>query len=272
MGRTPRGLYHLASRSVDTQTSVKCMEQRNRLSLANYFMRHAPLPARTDSKVAKVLYGLVFICRLVKFKFIFRRYKSFTMIPEPQYVSNLELCWRFREIKGCVVECGTWRGGMIAGMVDTLGKNRPYHLFDSFEGLPQVKEIDGPDAKAWQANKEGKYYFANCLASEAEASKAMTVSMATDYTIHKGWFNVTLAEFKAKAGIAILRLDADWYESTIECLEHLFPQVNRGGLIVIDDYYAWEGCSKAVHDYLSQHKSPCRISSYNGTSYIRKVR
>jgi O-methyltransferase len=194
------------------------------------------------------------------------------MIPEKSYLSNLELCWRFRDVKGCVVECGTWRGGMIAGMVDILGKNRPYHLFDSFEGLPQVKEIDGPDAKAWQDNREGEYYFDNCLAHEAEATKAMTVSKATNYTIHRGWFNATLTDFQASDGIAILRLDADWYESTIECLKHLFPQVTKGGLILIDDYCTWEGCSKAVHDYLSQQKSPCRISSYNGISYIRKVR
>ena len=98
----------------------------------------------------------------------------------------------------------------------------------------------------------------------------MTISRATDYAIHKGWFNTTLTAFQAEDGIAILRLDADWYDSTIECLEHLFPQVNGGGLILIDDYYTWEGCSKAVHDYLSRHKSRCRISCYKGISIYQK--
>ena len=240
----------------------------DRSSVTNQLMRRVPLSSRIKGKIAD---RFVSMFRRLKFKFIFRRYKSFTMIPETSYVSNLELCWRFRVVKGCVVECGTWRGGMIAGMVDILGKNRPYHLFDSFEGLPQVKAIDGPDAKAWQDNREGEHYFDNCLAHEAEASKAMTVSKATNYTIHKGWFNASLTDFQAADGIAILRLDADWYESTIECLEHLFPQVNKGGVILIDDYCTWEGCSKAVHDYLSQQKSPCRISSYEGISYIKQV-
>jgi O-methyltransferase len=223
------------------------------------------------SKIVKMLHPVFSMLRKTKFKLIFRSYEFFTMIPEINYLSNLELCWRFRDVKGCVVECGTWRGGMIAGMVHILGRNRPYHLFDSFEGLPQVKEIDGPDAKAWQENRDGEYYFDNCLAHEAEASKAMTISKATDYTIHKGWFNSTLTDFQTDDGIAILRLDADWYESTITCLDQLFPQVNKGGLILVDDYYTWEGCSKAVHDYFAQQKSPCRISSYEGICYIRKL-
>jgi O-methyltransferase len=234
-------------------------------------MSEGQLSARIERKLSKLLRRFTSVCRMLKFRAVFRKYKSFTMVPAGHYVSNLELCWRFRHVKGGVVECGTWRGGMIAGMVDTLGQNRSYHLFDSFEGLPEVKEIDGPDAKAWQDNKEGRYYCSNCLAREPEASKAMTISRATDYAIHKGWFNTTLTAFQAEDGIAILRLDADWYDSTIECLEHLFPQVNGGGLILIDDYYTWEGCSKAVHDYLSQHKSRCRISCYKGISYIKKV-
>jgi hypothetical protein len=43
------------------------------------------------------------------------------------------------------------------------------------------------------------------------------------------------------------------------CLEYLFPKVIKGGLIILDDYHVWDGCSKALHDYLSKYKCSERI-------------
>jgi O-methyltransferase len=64
--------------------------------------------------------------------------------------------------------------------------------------------------------------------------------------------------------IAILRLDGDWYESTTVALENLFKYVADDGIVVIDDYYAWDGCSRAVHDFLSRHHSSARLSQRYG--------
>ena len=61
--------------------------------------------------------------------------------------------------------------------------------------------------------------------------------------------------------IAVLRLDGDWYGSTMTCLEHLFDKVLPGGIVLMDDYYAWEGCSKAVHDFLSARSATEQIRS-----------
>jgi O-methyltransferase len=143
-------------------------------------------------------------------------------------------------------------------------------LFDSFEGLPEVKEIDGPDAQIWQSNTNGIDYFDNCKADINDARTAMIRSGAKQYTINKGWFNETLKTFSFPEGIAILRLDADWYDSTMDCLVNLFPRINKGGILILDDYYTWEGCSKAIHDYLSTHKLPYRIHSVHGICYLIK--
>ncbi|HNP99483.1 MAG TPA: TylF/MycF/NovP-related O-methyltransferase, partial [Bacteroidia bacterium] len=71
--------------------------------------------------------------------------------------------------------------------------------------------------------------------------------------------------------ISLLRLDGDWYESTYTCLEAFYPKVSDGGYIVIDDYYQWEGCAKAVHDYLSKHQLSDRIhQTAHGVAYIIK--
>ena len=89
-------------------------------------------------------------------------------------------------------------------------------------------------------------------------------------TLVPGWFSETLPGFAPPEGIAVLRLDADWYESTKQCLDALYAQVVPGGVILIDDYYTWEGCTKAVHDYLSEAKLSDRIrqSRIGGVCYI----
>src|SRR6478672_12004453 len=153
------------------------------------------------------------LVRIVKderrFRKTFRKYRDFTMIPENIYIGNLHLAATVKNISGDVIECGTWRGGMIAGIADALGHNRHYGLFDSYEGLPPAQEIDGDAALAWQRDTSGPGYHNNCRASEDEAKQAMSMSAATDYTLVKGWFNETLP--RANVGpIALLRVDADW--------------------------------------------------------------
>lgn len=189
---------------------------------------------------------------------VYDRYKNFTMIPPGCYYDNLHLASTRSSVKGAIVECGVWRGGMIAGIAETQHHKNIY-LCDSFEGLPPVKEIDGESAKQWQNNTTSKHYFNNCKAEESYATDAMRLSGNANYHLIKGWFNDTLPELTIPEGISILRLDGDWYDSTMVCLKYLLPQMNKGGVIIIDDYYAWDGCSKAIHDYLSQHHSNLRI-------------
>src|ERR1700736_2432942 len=93
---------------------------------------------------------------------IYMRYKAFTMIDKYTYIKNLEIADSCRQVPGCVVECGVWRGGMSAGLADVLGPDREYFLFDSFEGLPPAEEIDGPAALLWQSNTQSPEYHDNC--------------------------------------------------------------------------------------------------------------
>ncbi len=191
------------------------------------------------------------------FRGIYRKYRAYTMIHEAMYVDNLELCAKFGATPGCVVECGVWRGGMIAGMAEVLGAKRQYILFDSFEGLPPAREdLDGTAAVAWQSNSKSPTYYNNCTAAEEEAAAAMKLSGATSFSLVKGWFNETLPGFNLPCEIAILRLDGDWYDSTRVCLEKLYPHVAPGGIVIIDDYYNWDGCARAVNEFVSGLAAP----------------
>ncbi len=209
---------------------------------------------------------------IIKYYKIFKKYTVFTMVPSKDYIKCLNLINKFSKIDGSIIECGVWRGGMMGGIAELLGSEKQYYLFDSFEGLPEAKEIDGVTAKEWQQNKEGHNYHDNCKAEIEWAEAAMKKSKAKNVNFVKGWFEETVPTFSSPMPIAILRLDGDWYDSTMVCLEHLFPQVKKGGLIILDDYYAWDGCSKALHDYLSINKRAERIERvYSGGCFLVKL-
>lgn len=53
----------------------------------------------------------------------------------------------------------------------------------------------------------------------------------------------------------MLRLDTDFYESTKSELEYLYPKLEVGGVLLIDDYGHWKGCKKAVDDYFKNKKN-----------------
>jgi O-methyltransferase len=192
------------------------------------------------------------------------------MIDEYTYCTNLAIAASVQSVPGAVVECGVWRGGMCAGLANLLGPRRDYWLFDSFEGLPPAKDIDGKAALAWQEDKAAPGYYQNCSAEESFAQEAMKRAGAVHVNLVKGWFEHTLPDRTIPGGISLLRLDGDWYDSTMTCLEALFQQVVPGGLIVIDDYYTWDGCSRAVHDYLSQTAATERISSLDNVCFIKR--
>jgi len=161
---------------------------------------------------------------------------------------------------GCIIECGTWRGGMSAGMIEVAGRRRNYHFFDSFEGLPPAGERDGFEAREFQSNTSSPTYFNNCTASleEFEGTISKAGCPKENIGIHKGFFETTLPAFSCPP-IAVLRLDADWYESTMICLEKFWDHIMPGGLILIDDYYTWEGCARAVHAFLAKREAKERL-------------
>ena len=202
---------------------------------------------------------------------IYYAFRDHTMMGKRLYIQNLVLAEQVRNIDGCIVECGVWKAGMIAGIAKLLGNGKDYILFDSFEGLPAPKEIDGKAALEWAIKKDSQNYYDNCKASENDAIQTMKIAGVDSYKIYKGWFSDTLPNFECPSGIALLRLDADWYESVMICLDYLFPKVCKDGLIVIDDYHLWDGCCRAVHDYLSRHSSTTRINHNDGLCYLKKV-
>jgi O-methyltransferase len=214
------------------------------------------------SKIAR------FAANELRFRKTYSKFKNYTMASGPSYVGNLHLAARVRDVPGSVIECGTWRGGMIAGIADVLGSGRKYFLFDSYEGLPRAEEVDGPKALAWQSDQTSRGYHNNCAASEEEARRAMAMSAAKEYRVTKGWFEDTLPKTEIASPIALLRLDGDWYSSTKCILDNFASRVAPGGVIIVDDYHTWEGCTQAVNEYAAKFKWRINQSCPSGICFI----
>ena len=151
-----------------------------------------------------------------------------------------------RNIAGDFVECGVCNGGSAAAIACELsGSGRHVWLYDSFEGLPAISEIDGKDAER---------FVGQCVGSEQHVRKAMQIAKVSpsEYTIRKGWFQETFHEQPLPRQIAILHVDADWYDSVMLTLQTFYDLVSDGGLIVLDDFGHWEGCREAFYDFVSQ--------------------
>jgi O-methyltransferase len=174
------------------------------------------------------------------------------------------------DIPGDFVECGVFRGGASFLMADLLRqagvRDRKVWLLDSFEGMPPAEEIDGAAARAWESDTEGAWYFNNVTASLEEVRQnAVGLGLEPYARFVKGWFDQTLPAIRDRIGsIAILRIDCDWYASVRCCLENLYDHVADGGFVVFDDYYSFDGCAIAVHEFLGERKLSHRLESVMG--------
>lgn len=180
-------------------------------------------------------------------------------------------------IPGSFVECGVWRGGASFLIAELLRQaevtDRKVWLFDSFEGLPPPERIDGPAAIAYSQNSNSPLYFNNCRASLEEVERIATELGLASYTeFVKGWFDQTLPANRDRVGpIALLRIDCDWYSSVRCCLENLYDQVADRGFLILDDYYTWDGCAAAVHEFLGKRLLSNRIESAPNGHYQSAV-
>ena len=183
---------------------------------------------------------------------LFRKTYPYTMVGYARLSNAYELAQRVEQagMQGAFVECGVWRGGCIATIAwvaKQANSNRSIWLFDSFEGLPEPTELDGPRAQEYVGR-----YAAPVKDAERILFSRLKIN-PNNVHIVKGWFQDTLPAFKDEIGpIAILRLDGDWYESTRCCLENLYDQIVPSGYVILDDYGCWQGCKIATDEFL-QH-------------------
>jgi O-methyltransferase len=158
-----------------------------------------------------------------------------------------------RGVPGDLIETGVWRGGASIFMRAVLkaygDTRRTVWVADSFEGLPK------PDSATFPLDAGYDYSEFSQLAvslDQVKANFARYDVLDQQVRFLRGWFRDTLPVAPIDR-LAILRLDGDLYESTMEGLEFLYPKLSVGGYVIIDDYESAPPCAPAVHDYRARH-------------------
>jgi len=197
---------------------------------------------------------------------------SHTMVGRKR-LDNIQFCLdavRRDNIAGDLVETGTWRGGASIFMRGYLAAwemiDRIVWVADSFEGLPapSLPQDDGYDFSA------SKVPILAIPLEEVQENFRRYSLLDDQVRFLKGWFCDTLPTAPIDH-LAVLRLDGDLYESTMDALNALYRKVTPGGFIIVDDYGDFEPCRRAIHEFRERHSifDPIEVIDWAGV-YWRK--
>ena len=189
-------------------------------------------------------------------------------------MENIENCFNqviLDNIPGDFIETGVWRGGATIFMAALLREkqimDRKVWVADSFEGLPK------PNEEKYVLDKGDPHHLYEELAISIDTVKNnfLKYDLLDDNIVFlKGWFKDTLPIAPIEK-LAIVRLDGDMYESTMDGLVNLYPKLSKGGFIIIDDWGAVKACQQAVIDYRKQNGISEEIKEIDGIGvYWRK--
>lgn len=163
-------------------------------------------------------------------------------------------------MEGDFVEVGVWRGGSSIIAKKFLGKGRKFYLYDTFAGMTKPTEYDfrvgsndfHSTLSKWENENEGnenKWVLAGL--DEVEKNFKEFNLFDEDLIFVKGDVRNTLKQESTPTDILVLRLDTDFYDSTLVELQVLWPKLKSGGILILDDYGHWDGARRAVDEYFA---------------------
>lgn len=163
-------------------------------------------------------------------------------------------------IPGDLIETGVWRGGaciLMRGLLAAHGETtRRVVVADSFDGLPP------PRPELFPADEGDTHHtFRQLAISQNQVREHFAAYGLLDDKVEflEGWFRDTLPNQRGRAW-AVIRLDGDMYESTMDGLENLYDGLSPGGFIIIDDYGAIPACRQAVDEFRSNRNIDAPIT------------
>jgi O-methyltransferase len=201
------------------------------------------------------------------------------------YPALIDLVGAIQEVEklaldGIFLEAGCALGGSAIVIASAKSPERSLFVYDTFEMIPSPGENDGEDVhKRYhqiisgesQGIKGSRYYGYEQNLIEQVKSSFTKYGIPTEQNkiqLIKGLFQDTLF---LDQPIAFAHLDCDWYDSLMTCLTRIEPLLVPGGIIVVDDYYDWSGCQKAVDEFFHNKKENFEFKQ-KSRLHIRRTR
>jgi O-methyltransferase len=156
-----------------------------------------------------------------------------------------------QKISGDLAEVGVFQGGS-AKLICESNCGKPLHLFDTFEGIPKVEEIDTPA------------FYKGQFAASLEDVQTYLKGYIQIY-FYKGLFPETGKPVEEKK-FSFVHFDVDTYESTLDCIQFFYPRMNQGGIILSHDYINHYGVRKAFDEFFKDKKEP--VIEMSGTQCL----
>lgn len=191
------------------------------------------------------------------------------------------------KIAGDYIECGTYRGGLAALMLDNIIFNKldkKVWIYDTFQGMSEPGEIDVSTKnenalETFSATKNTETGFANWCKATIDVVQS-TLSLV--YSNYEKFAHLIIGKVEdtlqfdtnIPKQISLMRLDTDWYESTKIELEKFYHRLSIGGIVIIDDYGLWKGQKLAVDEFFDKldKASFTNVEGDDGSLIITKLR
>lgn len=167
------------------------------------------------------------------FEAVYRKARPHTLVSSDRCYILWRTLLQASHLPGAVLECGVFRGGTALLVADTLRADqpdRPIHLFDTFEGMPQTD------------NGIDRFEKGDLGTTSYEGVRAL-LSPYRSVHIHAGFIPDTFAGLDLDR-IAWAHVDVDTYRSVLDCIEFVYPRLVPGGYLVFDDY-GFPSCASA---------------------------
>src|SRR5689334_12575804 len=182
-------------------------------------------------------------------------------------------------IPGIFLEAGVAMGGSAIVIAKTKKRERELRLYDVFEMLPPPTENDDP-----KSHEVYKSFVAGTVTGPVDRNYVSHASDLLAFTREnmrrtgvdpdvenvkfvKGLYEDTL---RIAEPVAFAHVDCDWYDSVKVCLERIVEHVSPGGIILFDDYNSFQGCRKAVDEWLPRDPR-FRIVHQDWTVAVQRV-
>jgi hypothetical protein len=172
-------------------------------------------------------------------------------------LAHYELYKSINSVPGAIVECGVFKGNSLlrfAAFRDLLGHTSGKKIigFDIFGKFPETN---------YENDKKKRTAFIES-AGESSVSidhlhKIFGQKNIENYEFVKGDILATVPNYTSahpELKISLLHIDVDIYEPTVTILDHMYPMIEPGGLLVLDDYGVFPGETKAVDEYFNKRK------------------